>query len=231
MLNNKRILAVVPARGGSKGIKLKNIALLKGRPLIAWTADVALKVDIIDRLIVSTDSSAIRKTAQKLGLACPFLRPKDISGDFVSDVAVLTHALQNLESLDSIHYDIVLMLQPTSPMRTVDHINEVLNKLVGGSFDSVLTLSQTNLKFHPLKQLEINDENVHHHDRRGSKIIARQQLVPTYHRNGIAYAVTRQCLLNEKTLIGRNCSFVLIPERVVNIDTPADIKEAEVLEW
>jgi CMP-N-acetylneuraminic acid synthetase len=231
MLNDKRILAVVPARGGSKGIKLKNITLLKGRPLIAWTADVALEVDIIDRLIVSTDSSAIKKTAQELGLDCPFFRPKDISGDFVSDVAVLTHALQFLESRDSIHYDIVLMLQPTSPMRTVEHVNEVLNKLVRGGFDSVLTLSQTDLKFHPLKQLQIADENVHHHDHRGSKIIARQQLAPTYHRNGIAYAVTRQCLLNEKTLIGRNCSFVIIPGRVVNIDYPADIKEAEGLEW
>lgn len=114
MLKNKRILAVVPARGGSKGIPLKNIYPLAGKPLIEYTTDVLREMNWIDFATVSTDSKEIAYVAKEAGLNVPFMRPESISGDCIGDLDVLTHALDECERLNSCFYDVVVMLQPTS---------------------------------------------------------------------------------------------------------------------
>jgi CMP-N-acetylneuraminic acid synthetase len=185
---------------------------------------------VIDRAIISTDHEEIVHEATQAGLAAPFRRPEELSGPLVGDLQVLTHALQTMEKFDRVQYDIVVMLQPTSPSRTPDHVNRALHRLVEGAFDAVWTLSKTDSKGHPLKQLTIGSGDIiDYYDSRGSSIVARQQLSPVYHRNGIAYAFTRECILVQKTIKGRRTGAVVIDEHVANIDTPIDLLWAEFL--
>lgn len=230
MIEGNRVLAVVPARGGSKGIPLKNLRTVGGQTLVGRAGAVAQKVPYIDRAVVSTDHSEIARAAEQAGLDAPFVRPTDLSGDRVADWDVLKHALTTIEEIDRTTYDIVLMLQPTSPSRTPEHIITTLKHLVEGEFDAVWTVSKTDPKFHPLKQLQItNSGELTYHDSRGSGIVARQQLGPVYHRNGIAYAIRRQCILDQGSIMGAKTGAVVIEEDVANIDTEADIQFAEFL--
>jgi len=229
MLKNKRILAVIPARGGSKGIPLKNIYPLADKPLIVYTADVVKELDWIDFAAVSTDSEEIARVARAAGLNVPFMRPEPISGDRIGDWDVLTHALKECEQLNGCIYDIVIMLQPTSPFRKASHVAATVNRLIDGQFDSVWTLSKTDTKAHPLKQLVIKGDLMDYYDPAGATIIARQQLCPLYHRNGVAYAITRSCLLDQKSIKGGKASAVVIEDPLVNIDTVEDIEWAEFL--
>ena len=143
----------------------------------------------------------------------------------MSDADVLKHGLQTMEAMDDTRYDVILMLQPTSPMRRPSEIRHLLDLLIDSGCDSALTVSPTDLKFHPLKQLTLDEDQVDYFHPAGANIIARQQLKPTYHRNGIAYAVTRECLLEQSTVIGANCRALVIDRPVVNIDTPSDLSE------
>lgn len=229
MYKDKSILVVVPARGGSKGIKLKNIRPLAGKPLIAYTAEIVSLLKFVDRAVVSTDNEKIADIARQYGLSVPFLRPPELSGDIVSDLDVLVHALLTIEKADSREYDVVLMLQPTCPLRRTQHVEDALRKLLEGDYDSVWTLSPTDSKAHPLKQLVIQDNLIEYYDPQGAYIVARQQLKPVYQVNGAAYAITRQCLLEKKSKKGDRCSAIIIEEYLANIDTEQDIAFAEFL--
>jgi CMP-N,N'-diacetyllegionaminic acid synthase len=229
MLDGRRILGVVPARGGSKGVPLKNIRLVRGVPLIAMVGEVVRGVPALDKTVVSTDHQEIAKVAMAAGIEAPFMRPPELSGDIVADWDVLTHALQTMEKIDGVAYDIVIMLQPTSPLRTPAHLTAVLEKLIREDLDSVWTVSPTDPKFHPLKQLQISDGRMGYFDPRGREIIARQQLGKVYHRNGVAYAMTRQCLLEQKKIMGEKAGAVVLEEPLVNIDTLEDFRILEDL--
>lgn len=229
MIKNKKILAVIPARGGSKGIPLKNIAKLNGKPLIQIVGEVVSKLDILDRAIVSTDNELIAKTAITAGLDVPFTRPSELSGDVVSDVEVLTHAINEIEKIDKKRYDIIVMLQPTSPMRKVEHVKQAIEKLIYEDWDSVWTISETDSKNHPLKQLIVKDNSISYYDILGSKVIARQQLEKTYHKNGVAYVMTRECIIKHKSIKGTKTGSYIIHEKMANIDTLDDFKYADYL--
>src|SRR5262245_5394006 len=153
MIDNRCVLAVVPARGGSKGIPLKNLREVNGRSLIARVGAVIQAVPEIDRAVVSTDHEQIAEAAEQVGIAAPFRRPAELSGDLIGDVDVLTHALTTTEEIDDRCYDIVVMLQPTSPLRAAVDVYAAIRTLVEGNWDSVWTVSQTDSKAHPLKQL------------------------------------------------------------------------------
>lgn len=229
MVKSQRILAVVPARGGSKGIKLKNIYPLCGKPLIYYTAEIIHQLKYIDRAVVSTDNEKIALIAKSCGLDVPFYRPQSLSGDFVGDWEVLRHALSETEKMDRKIYDIVLMLQPTSPLRKAEYVTETIRSLVDSDYDAVWTVSPTDSKAHPLKQLILNNEILDYYDPRGEKIIARQQLNKVYHRNGVAYAIKRQSIMEKKSIKGDKTGAVVIDEPVSNIDTKMDILFAEFL--
>jgi len=229
MIDNKTILIVVPARGGSKGIKLKNLQKIGGVSLVAKVGHIVNEISIVDRAIVSTDHKKIAEAARKSGLIVPFFRPIKLSGDRISDLEVLTQALLEIEKIDNIQYDIIVMLQPTSPSRTSDQVINTINKLLTTNADSVWTVSCTDSKAHPLKQLVIKNEEIHYYDKAGAKIIARQELTTTYHKNGIAYAMTRDCIINQKSIKGEKCIPLLINEPVVNIDTEFDLAFANFL--
>lgn len=227
-MKEKEILIIIPARGGSEGIPLKNLSMVGGKSLIALVGAVVRELPITYRAIVSTDHEAIADEAIRVGLEVPFLRPPKLSGSRVSDVDVLTHALREVESATQT-YEVIVMLQPTSPLRKPQHVIDTINMLISGVYDSVLTLSETDSKAHPLKQLRLRGEIVQHYDNLGEAIVARQQLEQLFHRNGAAYALTRECLLQQETVIGKNCGSIVIREPIVNIDTEFDLALADWL--
>jgi CMP-N-acetylneuraminic acid synthetase len=227
MIGDKCILVVVPARGGSKGVKLKNIRTIKGVPLVALVGQVVKKLDYVDRAVVSTDHPKIAEIARESGLDVPFMRPEELSGDIIADWDVLHHALLECEKIDARQYDVVVMLQPTSPFRKPEHVTATVDKLIKGGYDAVWTVSETDSKAHPLKQLVIRDDVLDYYDPAGASIIARQELNPVYHKNGVAYAITRDCIINKKSIKGDKTSFVVIDDLLVNIDTELDFKLAE----
>jgi CMP-N,N'-diacetyllegionaminic acid synthase len=230
MIDRKRVLAVVPARGGSRGIRLKNLRNVGGRSLVSRAGDVASRVAEIDRAIVSTDHPDIARAAREAGLDAPFVRPPDISGDFASVLDVLLHAVQEIEPIDRCQYDVVVLLEPTSPLRTPEQVARTIRMLVEESWDSVWTLSPTESKMHPLKQLTMSaDGGMRFFDPRGEQIVARQQLQPVYHRNGVAYAFTRECLLGQRTIKGRKAGALILHEENISIDTENDIDLAEAV--
>jgi CMP-N,N'-diacetyllegionaminic acid synthase len=229
MINGLKVLAVVPARGGSKGIPLKNLRTIQGRPIVALAGDIAARVPEIDRRVVSTDHPEIARVAQSAGLDAPFMRPEEISGDRIGDWDVLKNALLATEAVDAVTYDIVVMLQPTSPLRRASDVSAVIRMLVDGRYDSVWSVSETDSKSHPLKQLAVRDGAMDYWDPRGAQIIARQQLEPVFHRNGVAYAMTRACLLDQKTIKGARTGAYVVAGEHISIDTEWDIELIEFL--
>ena len=231
MIGDKRVLAVCPARGGSKGIPLKNLKPFLGVPLVARVGHVVREIPAIDRAVVSTDHPEIARVAEESGLDAPFTRPQALSGDRISDLEVLANALLEMERIDSVRYDIVVMLQPTSPLRRARHVCDAIEMLVSGSWDAVWTVSETDSKEHPLKQLHVDGESgqMDYFDPGGGEIIARQQLSPVYHRNGVAYAITRSCLLVQRSIKGARTGALVIPGHMVSIDTLWDIELAEFI--
>jgi CMP-N,N'-diacetyllegionaminic acid synthase len=229
VIDGRSVLAVVPARGGSKGIPLKNLREVCGRSLVARAADVVSQVPEIDRAVISTDHPQIAQVAKEAGLDAPFMRPETIAGDRISDFDVLIHALEATEAIDDRRYDIIVMLQPTSPLRTREHVLATIRMLIAGAWDSVWTVSVTDSKAHPLKQLTLSEKGeLGYYDPRGSQVIARQQLSPVYHRNGIAYAMTRDCLVSQRTTMGRRNGALVIEGGHISIDTELDIA---MVEW
>jgi len=227
MLKNKTILVIVPARGGSKGVKLKNIQPIMGVALVTLVGQVVQRLPYVDRAVVSTDHPEIARISQEAGLDVPFLRPEEISGDIISDWQVLHHALLATEAFDQKTYDIVVMLQPTCPLRKPEHVTDCVEKLIQEGCDAVWTVSETDSKSHPLKQLTFANDHLDYYDSRGAGIIARQQLTPVYHRNGAAYAITRECLVDQKSVKGKKTSGVIISEPLVSIDTYFDMEFCE----
>ena len=226
MIEGQRVLAVCPARGGSKGIPLKNLEPFLGVPLVARVGALTREIAMIDRAVVSTDHEEIARAAEASGLAAPFRRPEALSGDRIGDVDVLRHALNEMETRDGVVYDIVVMLQPTSPLRRVEHVVGTIEMLVAGGWESVWTVSETDSKEHPLKQLTVEEGRLDYYHPAGAQIIARQQQGQVYHRNGVAYAIRRECLL-DGSIKGENAGAFIVEGTMISIDTRWDLELAE----
>ena len=228
MYKDKKILAVVMARGGSKGIKYKNLKKINGHTLVAIAAKVLKKVKAIDKAIISSDNNRIINEAKKFDLQKIFKRPNFLSDDIVSDYDVIKHALISAEKFYKTNYDLVLMIQPTSPLRTVKHINDCIKLYFKKTTTtSVWSISKADTKFHPMKILEIKKNILKYYDNKAAKIIARQQLDQKYFRNGICYVIDRKTILNEKNLLGNKSVPYIMNDKVVNIDTIEDLELAK----
>jgi len=223
LIRGKTVLAVVPARGGSKGVPLKNLQSVWGRSLISHAAEVVRAAGIFDRTVVSTDHREIANEARKNGLDAPFVRPAELSGDLVGDHPVMLHALDETEALDEKRYDVIVMLQPTCPQRRAEHVVGAVEKLLGEGWDAVWTVSQSDLKYHPQKALTVGeDDRMDYYDVSGRSVVARQQLRPVYYRNGAAYAITREALRVGSSLKPERTGALIIDEPFVSIDTAED---------
>lgn len=222
MFKSKKILALVPARSGSKGLKNKNILPINKKPLLGYTGEFLKKIKFIDKKIISTDSKKYAEIANEYGLESIYLRSKKLSEDRVSDLEVLNDALEKSERYYGNKFDIIIYLQPTSPLRRKIDLIRALNSLILQKLDSIWSVSEVELKYHPLKQLIFN-KNLDFFHNEGKKVIARQQLSKTYIRNGVFYIMTRDCILKKKSIIGKKSLPYIIKNKCFNIDDKSDL--------
>lgn len=233
---NYKILAVIPARGGSKSILRKNIKLLAGKPLITWTIEEAQKSKYINRIIVSTDDKEIAEVAKKYGVEVPFLRPIEISGDLATDVEFLTHTLDFLKKKENYEPDIVLRLPPTSPLRTAAHIDEGIEKLLRNpEADAVRPIIEA--PKHPYKMWQISNGDylkpflpVSFTQMNEPYNMPRQKLPKVYIHTGAMDVMRLRTIRDLKSTSGGKLAyFFMKPEDSINIDTELDFEIAEFL--
>ena len=205
MIYNKKVLAIIPARGGSKGLKNKNIKIFNKKPLIYWTVKQALKSKYIDRLYVSTDSKKILNNIQNLKLQTPFLRPKKLSGDKAKSVDVVLFELKRLENFFKEKYDIIVLLEPTNPLRKKNDIDLGIKQLSStNKFDSLISVGL--LKFSPELLYSFSKNKKLKRIFTRMKIVTRRQDAKKfYYPTGGLYIVKRKNLLNEKEIYTRRC--------------------------
>jgi len=205
--------------------------MVAGKSLLARTLELAQNVPDITDICVSTDHPEIKEAALSFDGVDVIDRPEALSGDLVADSPVLRHATGEMERISGKAFDVVVMLQVTSPLRTVDDVTESIARLVLTGWDAVWTVSPTELHFHPLKQLVLDEDSAMRlFDDRGLQIIARQHLSPAFHRNGSCYALRRDFLLTADGLFSPDSSQAVISKgERVNIDTEADLLRAEKL--
>ena len=232
MINGKKVLAVIQARGGSKGIPLKNIYPLSNHPLISYTIYSAKKSKYIDDLIVSTDSKKIKKVALEYSAKVPFMRPKKLSGDKVTSVDSLFHAVYNYENLINDAFNFIIELPCVSPFRTGVDIDNALEKLEKTKADSVISVCNTGEK-HPIRLKRIKNDQIKDFTKefpepsQGSR---RQDLESCFIRNGAIYSMTRDILIKHKSRHGNDSRPYEMPiERSINIDEKFDLKITELL--
>ncbi len=229
MIEGLRVLALVPARSGSKGIPDKNMALLGGLSLIARAGKVLAEIPWIDRRIISTDSQRYADEAKRYGLEAPFLRPAELSVDTAGALETFVHALESCEQAEGCRYDFLIVTEPTSPFREPTDIEATMKALLSAGADSAVTVSRIDTKTHPYKVFSITDGRLRYFSEEGKRITARQALEPLYARNGLCYGFRRETLLTKRALITDNTVSVITHRPVVNIDEPLDLLWAEFL--
>jgi CMP-N,N'-diacetyllegionaminic acid synthase len=229
MIDGESVLAIVPARSGSKGIPNKNMALVGGLSLIARAGEVLSSIPWIDRRVISTDSPLYAEEAQAHGLEFPFLRPASLSGDSAGALETIVHALESCERLDQRTYGLIILAEPTSPLREPSDIERTVSTVLTTRADSAITVSRIDSKFHPDKLFAIVEGLLKFFTPRGATVTQRQRLEPLYSRNGLCYCFRRETLLNKRTLITENTVPVLTTRPVANIDETIDLLWAEFL--
>jgi len=211
-----KILAIIPARGGSKSIPLKNIRKLDGMPLVAHTIRSAKKAKKINRIIVSTDSEKIAEIAKKYGAEIPFLRPKKFARDDSSTLDVVRHALQFLEENENYVPDIVTILLPTSPFRPPNLIDKTINTLKNTNATSVVSVHSA--KLHPFKGFTFEKNFLKPFIRDHLKYYQRQKLPPLYHTTGAAYTFWNSTLKKYGHYYGPRMIPIISDDDKTNID-------------
>jgi CMP-N,N'-diacetyllegionaminic acid synthase len=226
-----KTLAVIPARGGSKGVPRKNIRPVCGKPLIAYTIESALAAHhLLHRVLVSTEDEEIAAMARQYGAEVPFLRPTELAADQTPTLPVLQHAVRFVEAQDHVTLDWVLLLQPTAPFRTVEDIEAVLALAQQGGCDSVISVVQV-FSVHPIlmKRIEVGRLlpyciEVKEGNRR------QDYQPPAYMRNGAIYLTRREVLMERHSIWGEVIRpYVMPEERSVGVDSELDLKLVDVL--
>lgn len=223
-----RILAIIPVRGGSKGVSGKNIKLLDGKPLLAYTSEIALQSKQLTEVIVSTEDELIREVAKNLGIKVPFVRPMTLAQDNTPTLDVIIHALEWYKN-QNIFFDAVCLLQVTSPFRTVAFLDEAIEKFMKKDTDSLVSVQKVPHEYNPHWTFEENEQGNLKIATGETEIISRRQELPTaYHRDGSIYLTKTRVLLNEHSLYGKSTAFIESDsESYVNIDTLQDWEKAE----
>lgn len=222
---NKIVLGIIPARGGSKGIKDKNIISILGKPLIAYTVESAGKSQLLTDTIVSTDSKKIANIAVKYGGRVPFLRPKKLAKDNTPTLPVLQHAVMEWERNESKKVGYVIVLQPTCPLRSSDDIDGCIDLLLTSGRHSVMTFYKAEY-VHPYVMYTVDHttQTVRHYLKENPKYIARQDFPDLYVRSGVIYGMDRKTLMEDGEIYTDECIPYLVPKlRSINIDEPFDV--------
>lgn len=232
MYKNFNVLAVVPARGGSKGISKKNIKLLGGKPLIVWSIEAAKKSQFIDRVIVSTDSEEIAEVARDTGAEVPFLRPKEIAQDLTPDTPVFEHALAWLKEHDNFIPEFIVHLRPTGPLRTSEEIDKAIEMLAADpEADSVRSVEEPPKSPFKMWQPEGNyiKPFAEFNGLKDFHTMPRQMLSKVYQTTADIGIMRLRTVIEKKSVIG-DCVIPYILKRpTVDIDHPIDFEIAELL--
>lgn len=223
------VLAVIPARGGSRGVPRKNLQQIEGTSLVALAARVALESPSIALAILSTDDEEIASEGRSAGLSVPFIRPSRLASDDATAVDTWRHAWTEAEAMCDRVFQVSVLLEPSSPLRQVADVEETIQALLRGGHDAAATFSRTPAHFTPHKSFLMDGDRhaVHFLGREDSHSI-RQRIPALYHRNGLCYAVRRETLVDRGTIVEKGCAMVITQRPVVNIDEPLDL---EVARW
>ena len=223
-----KILGIIPARGGSKGVPGKNIKLLGGKPLIQYTLESAQQSKLITKVIISTDSNEIALCTKKLGGEVPFLRPESLSLDTTPTLPVIEHAL-HFYSDQGIHFDAVCLLQVTNPFRVPGFIDRAIIQFMDKDCDAIISVLPVPSEFNPHWIFEPNANGFLQIATGEEKIISRRQDLPTaYFRDGAVYLTKTEVVLQHHSLYGHTLRYLENdPQWHVNIDTFEDWKAAE----
>ena len=229
MINGKSVLAIIPARSGSKGIPNKNIRLLNGKPLIAWTIDAAKDSQYIDKIIVTTDSKNIAKYAKKHKADVPFLRPSELATDNTSGIEVIRHALK-WHSDNNLSYDWFIYLQPTSPFRRSIHIDEAL-LILAGNQQSTSLRSVCEAKNNPFWMRVINAEGFLEEFIATEKLYHNRQNLPkVFMLNGAIYISDCAIFLKYKSFNTKCIPYIMDHLSSIDIDTEDDWQYADFVQ-
>ena len=228
---SERVLAVIPARGGSKGVPRKNIRDLCGKPVVAWTIETALAAgEDLYRVIVSTDDPEIAVAAHAFGAEAPFMRPAELATDEAPGLPVIQHAVKFVEEEEDVPVDWVLILQPTAPFRNADDIAESLRLAREGGCDSVISVTRV-LAEHPILMKKIEDNRLLPYCIEEKEGTRRQDYdPPAYIRNGAIYLTRRDVLMENNSIWGEVIRpYVMPEERSYDIDSERDFRLVELV--
>ena len=216
MINGEKVLAVIPARAGSKRLPNKNILMLNEKPLLAWSIEAGLKSKYVDRVIVSTDEIGISEIAKDWGAEVPFLRPPELSNDTATTVDTILHAINQTEK-ENEKFDYILLLQPTSPLRTSAHIDDSIELLIERSADSVIGVTKVS---HPIEWTNTLPENLSMDNfiSRDAYFTRSQDFTQRYQINGAIYFIKKSKLIESGRMISDDQSIAYIMDRHSSID-------------
>tara|TARA_B100000686_G_scaffold307168_1_gene347199 strand:+ start:36 stop:755 length:720 start_codon:yes stop_codon:yes gene_type:complete len=229
--SNMKILAIIPARGGSKSVPKKNIRNLNGKPLIAYTIEAAKRIEEkFHKIIVSTDDEEIAEVAKHYGAEVPFIRPRNLAEDKTPTYPVLQHAVNFVEKDDGINIDLIMLLQPTAPFRTTEDMLNCLNLSQTSNTDSVISVVQV-FSYHPILMKKIENNRLTHFSIEEKEGTPRQLYEPpAYMRNGAIYITKRNNLIEQNSIWGNSITpYVMPQERSYNIDDEIDFITSEMM--
>lgn len=228
MLNKINIVAIIPARGGSKGVLRKNIKLLNGYPLITYSIKAAQNSQYINKVVVSTDDKEIMETAIQHSASVPYLRPFELSTDDASTVDVIIHMVKYLINVENYIPDYVCVLQCTSPLRTSTDIDNSISLLLSRNVDGLVSVCESEIN--PYWTNIFDGERLKYFIEKGKTITKRQDLPKIYRNNGAIYLIKTEVLFSEKSLEPQNITGYIMPiDRSIDIDTELDFKIAELI--
>ena len=210
MINGKTVLAIIPARGGSKGLPGKNIKDLCGKPLIGWTIEKAKKSRYLDEVLVTTDCDKIAEISALFGASVPFIRPKELATDSSPTIDAIRHTLNFYKIQRGMCFDYVVLLEPTSPLREDNDIDNMLEKLDRNreSFDSIISIGK--ISEHPVIVKKVENDLLIPFFEELKPTSRRQDNKPAYFPYGVAYIVKTTSLLTEKTFYTRRSTYYFI---------------------
>lgn len=224
-----KILGLIPARGGSKGIPQKNIKVLGGQPLIQYSIEVGLACSMIDTVVVSTDDETIAQISREAGAQVPFLRPAALATDQSPSIDTVIHALQYFIEQGRA-FDAVCLLQPTSPFRHLAEVEKAIQHFINQNADSLISVREVPHTYNPHWVFETEETTPFLKIATGEKqIISRRQDLPkAYYRDGALYLTKSEIVLEDRSLYGQKIAHYLIKESpAINIDTMEDWEKAE----
>ena len=230
MFENKSILGLIPARGGSKGLTGKNIRPLNGSPLIEWTIRAARESKLLDEVMVSTDSADIAKIARDCGANIPFMRPQSLAEDITPTIDVVEHVVDMYKTLFEKNFDYIALLEPTSPIREKNDIDNMITMLISrsGDFDGIVSLGE--VKEHPSIVMQVQNDCVKPLLSEEIKPTRRQDMPKIYFPFGVAYIVKKESLMNERTFFcKRTLGYEIKRHQCYEIDDIIDFISVEAI--